>query len=121
MKHSTTFSEMSEIFALIAKTDEKIGKYLVSEEIYASACENYRASGYLLSIGHEMHKAYDAMVKARRAMNKYFMKILFAFQADGNNYEDENLRDLAKRDYEPCRFLNAAKYEAMRLAKCIEL
>lgn len=121
MKFSTNFHEMSEIFALIAKTDDMIGKYLASEDTYAEACENYRASNYKLSIGSEMRKAYDTMVKARRAMNKCFMKLLVLFQADGTNYEDWNLRDLAKRDYEPCRFLNAAKYEAIRLAKCIEL
>ena len=121
MKYTTTFSEMSEIFALIAKTDDKIGKYLFSEEVYANASENYRASGYKLSVGNEMHEAYDGMVKARRAMNKCFSQLLVMFQADSDDFNDQNLRDLAKRDYEPMSFLSAAKWEAMRLAKCIQL
>ena len=121
MKYSTTFSEMSEIFALIAKADNKIGAYLQSENEYANACENYRASGYKPSFGEKQHIAYEAMVKARRTMNACFRKLLVAFQADSNDNNDKNLRDLAKRDYEPCRFLYAAKNEAMRLAKYIEL
>lgn len=121
MKYTTTFSEMSDIFALIAKADEKIGKYLLSEDVYARACEKYNGSNYSIEYASEMHDAYDGMVKARRAMNAVFMKLLVAFQADSTDYNDENLRDLAKRDYEPCRFLTAAKREAMRLTKYIEL
>ncbi len=121
MKYSTTFAEMSEIFALIDKADNKIGAYLQSENEYANASENYRASGYNLSFAKEMHIAYEAMVKARRAMNACFRKLLTAFQADSNDDNDKYLRDLAKRDYEPCRFLSAAKREAMRLARNIEL
>lgn len=121
MKYSTTFSEMSEIFALIAKADNKIGAYLQSENEYANACENYRASGYKPSFGEKQHLAYEAMVKARRSMNACFKKLLVAFQADSSDFNDIRLRELAKRDYEPCSFLNAAKDEAIRLAKYIEL
>ena len=121
MKYSTTFAEMSEIFALIAKTEDTIGKYICAENDYNEASDKYAASGYAIERGFEMSNAYGAMLKARRAIHTCFKKLLAAFQADSNFDNDKILREEAERDYEPHRFLYAAKREAMRLAKCIEL
>ena len=121
MKYETSFSEMSEIFALIAKTEDKINLYIVAEAEYSEASNEYSKSDYNYVKGLEMSAKYDAMEKARKAMKSYFKKVVAAFDLDSNSYEDRLIIEDSKRDYEPFRFLYSAKREAMRLAKYITL
>ena len=121
MKYTSTFSEMGEIFACIAKAEKKVEKYICAEADYTEASNEYAESDFNYLKGIEMHKRFEASEKARKAVKAAFKQLLKLFQADSNNYGDEELRKLAARDYEPYRFLYAAKYEAMRLAKCIEI
>ena len=126
MKYETTFSEMSSIFALVATAEEKVEKYIFSETVYSEKCDAYNKSGYNIEKGHEMCDAYDSMEKARKGMRNSFKKLIAAFGVYDTDerfrsYEDQNLMDLAKRDYEPYRFLGAAKREAVRLAKYITI
>lgn len=121
MKYETNFSEMSEIFALIAKTEDKIQAYIAAEADYNEASHEYTRSDYNFVKGMEMSEKYDAMQKALKAMKGYFKKVVAAFELDSKNYEDRDLIESSKRDYEPFRFLYAAKREAMRLTKYITL
>jgi len=121
MKFTTNFSEMSEIFSLIAKTEDKIEKYILAENDYNEASHEYSRSDYNIVKGSEMCEKYDAMEKARKAMKSYFKKVVSAFELDDRNYEDRCIIEDSKRDYEPFRFLYSAKREAIRLAKYIEL
>ena len=121
MKYDATFSEMSEIFALIAKTEDKVQTYIAAEAEYNEASHEYTRSDYNIVKGMEMSAKYDAMQKALKAMKTYFKKVVAAFELDSNSYEDRLIIEESKRDYEPFRFLYSAKREAMRIAKYIKL
>ena len=121
MKFSTNFHEMSEIFALIARTEAKVEKYIIVENEYNKASHEYTRSDYNFVKEMEMSDKYDAMEKARKTMMAYFKKVVFAFELDKTNYEDRSMIEESTRYYEPFRFLRSAKHEAMRLAKYIEL
>lgn len=120
MKTSTNFSEMSDIFAAIAKAETKTQAYKNARAAYEGASAEFDGDAGNRVAADLMLKTYDEMLKARRALNASFTKLLTLFQATTSCYEDEHLREQAKRYYDPDGFIYAAKTEAMRLVKYIE-
>lgn len=121
MKYETNFKEMSEIFGLIAKAEEKINAFLESRKNYDEASFNFSQSGYLAREGALMCESFDKMEKAEKSMKQSFKKVLVALGADTDCYEDKHLCEVATRTYEPKRFLICAKEAAMRLVRCVEI
>lgn len=90
MKTSTNFSEMSDIFAAIAKAETKTQAYKNARAAYEGASAEFDGDAGNRVAADLMLKTYDEMLKARRALNASFTKLLTLFQATTSCYEDEH-------------------------------
>ena len=121
MKSNPTFDEMSKIFAAIAKAEEKAEAYLRNESEYAAASSEYAESDYNWQMGLAMSRCYEALNKARNAMNAAFKNVIKLMDATTDEFEDEQMRRFAKMYYDPRKFIFNAKYNAIQIAKSIAL
>ena len=80
MKTSTNFSEMSDIFAAIAKAETKTQAYKNARAAYEGASAEFDGDAGNRVAADLMLKTYDEMLKARRALNASFTKLLTLFQ-----------------------------------------
>lgn len=128
MKYQTTFHELSKIFAIVAKIDTKIENYVRASGEYTEASEAYYYSLNLAEgkepriASEKMCAAYDAREKARKAMHATFKEFIVAVGLwSSDEYEAQELRKAAKRDYDPRAFQYMAQKEAIRLSKLVKL
>ena len=119
MKYETTFAELANIYATIAKTDERIAEYKRLRNEYNRISDELNANWtYEKSV--EYCDAYDAQEKAYRLVIRSNKKLAELMELDKENYEDAAL--LKKIDYvsDMAYFVSAIKYRAVNLARYIQ-
>lgn len=121
MKYNATMKEMAEIFAALAKAEEKMEQRTIAENAYSEALHEYTAYGFEGPACATMQIAYDEMKKAEAAMRRSFDKILDLFEVDRKAFagDDAYYCKLAGETYHPLHFFYAMRREALNLVKTI--
>lgn len=116
MIYDVNFSQMANIFATIAKAEEKVQILTDAAKRYDSASEAYLLIG---SNFDEMHDAFEAREKARKAVKNIFAKTVEVLNLDPSNSTDEYMIRESKELWKPMSFLTSAKYRAMEIVKFV--
>lgn len=118
MKYEINFAELGQIFTEIAKAEQKANAAAEAEIKYRAASQQWEESGYLISAGFGMNRAFDEREKAIKAACKQFVKVAELMGCkNSSNYEDVNLMKYAKSRYEFEAFICCAKRMALEISK----
>lgn len=119
MKFETTYTELSSIYATIAKADAKYHELLNADRTYYDASRAYDDSGYLLSKANEMSEAFDLREKAKKALLRTYSKLVDLLGINRKELYGEEAYFLTQSKRCTGSFLEIAKREALRLAKTL--
>ena len=119
MKFETTYTELANIYASIAKADAKYQEFLNANLAYNEASRAYADSGYLLSKANEMSEAFDLRDKAEKALLRTYSKLVDLLGINRNERYGEEVYFLSYSKRCTGSFLCIAKREALRLAKTL--
>lgn len=119
MKFETTYTELSSIYASIAKAEAKYQEFLNAESAYYDASRAYTESGYLQSKANEMNEAFDLRDKAKKALLRTYSKLVDLLGINRKELYGEESYFLNQSKRCTGSFLEIAKREALRLAKTL--